>query len=178
MDSLYSRYASALLSIAKEENNVEDYKSKIKMWRNLFLENKELLHLFSSYFIEKQEKEMIVDQIFKDEDENIKNFVKIIIKNRRVSSIVKIFDEFIDECNEYLNILDGIVYSIKPLSTNQIESLRNNLEIRLNKKIELINLIDDRLIGGIKVVIKDQIFDGSVKNRMEKLKESLILGGK
>lgn len=174
MDSLYSRYAGALLSIAIEENKIEVYRNKIKVWKNLIMENQDLLHLFSSYFISKEEKEQIIDQLFVEEEENIKNFIKVIVQNKRANSILKIFDEFISECNEKLEISEGIVYSVEKLSKEQLDALEKNLSIRLNSKVELVNLIDERLIGGLKVVVKDKIFDGSIKNKLEKLKESLM----
>ena len=174
MDSLYSRYAGALLSIAIEENKIEVYRTKIKVWKNLIMENQDLIHLFSSYFISKEEKEQIIDQLFVDEEENIKNFIKVIVQNKRANSILKIFDEFISECNEKLEISEGIVYSVEKLSKEQLDALEKNLSIRLNSKVELVNLIDERLIGGLKVVVKDKIFDGSIKNKLEKLKESLM----
>ena len=64
MDSIYSRYASALLSLAIDENLVVEYKDEIKMLKEVFKENKEILHLFSSYFIEDEDKEKVVDEIY------------------------------------------------------------------------------------------------------------------
>ena len=178
MDSLYSRYASALLSIAEEKNQIDAYRNKIKMWRKLISENEELLHLLSSCFIEKDDKENIIDEIFKEEDEEIKNFVKIVNNNKRTNELLKIFDEFILEANERLGIKDGIVYSIDTLSKEQMESIRSKLSLRLGCEVELQNVIDKRLLGGVKIVVEDKIFDGSIKNKLEKLKESLISGGK
>ena len=178
MDSLYSRYASALLSIAEEKNQIDVYRKKIKMWRTLISENEELLHLLSSCFIEKEDKENIVDEIFKDEEIEIKNFVKIVIQNKRTNELLKIFDEFILEANERLGIKDGIVYSIDYLSKEQMASIQKNLSLRLKCECELTNVVDKRLLGGIKVVVEDKVFDGSIKNKLEKLKESLISGGK
>ena len=44
---------------------------------------------------------------------------------------------------------------------------------KLNHKIELKNIIDERLIGGVRVVINDHVFDGSVKFKLETLKNNL-----
>ena len=167
MDSLFSRYASALFSIALEENKVEFYKNEIKMLKQVILQNDEILHLLSSCFIQKEDKEKIIDEVFKKQDINIINFLKVIVNNKRVNYLIKIFDEFIKTCNENLNVKEGIVYSITKLA----------LKVRLNCEVELVNLIDERLLGGVKVVIEDKIFDGSIKNKLEKLKSSLISGG-
>ena len=59
MDSLYSRYANGLFSIALEENKVDLYRKRIKMIKNVFEENDDFLHLLSSCFISNKEKEII-----------------------------------------------------------------------------------------------------------------------
>ena len=175
MDSLYSRYANALLSIAIEEEKIEFYRNEIKEIRKSFLENEEIIHLLSSAFLEFGEKEDIIDNIYKGND-NVKNFLKIIVRNRRTNYIIKIFNEFVKKCNELLGIKDGIVYSVNPLNKEDIERIELGIEKRLNVKVELENRIDERLIGGVKVIVEDKIFDGSIKNKVEKLKESLVRG--
>ena len=176
MDSLYTRYANALLSIASDEKRVDYYRNEIKTIRKAFLENEKIVHLLGSAFIEFEEKEQIIDNIY-NENDNIKNFIKIIVKNKRSDSIVKIFNEFIKSCNELINIKDGIVYSVKPLSEDEKVKVEKVIEAKLGSQVELENVIDERLIGGVKVIVEDKIFDGSVKNKVERLKESLIRVG-
>lgn len=177
MDSLYSRYANGLFSLALEENKVDLYRKKIKMIKNVFEENEDFLHLLSSCFISNKDKDEIIDKVFKSEEEYIRNFLKIIFLNKRGNCLIKILNEFIKTCNENLNIKDGIVYSVNKLSNKQIERIQESLSTRLNCQVELTNSIDEKLLGGVKVTIEDKIFDGSIKNKLEKLKESLISGG-
>ena len=177
MDSLYSRYANGLFSIALEENKVDLYRKRIKIIKNVFEENDDFLHLLSSCFISNEEKDEIIDKVFKSEEEYIRNFLKIIFLNKRGNCLIKILNEFIKTCNENLNIKDGIVYSVNKLSNKQIERIQESLSARLNCQVELTNSIDEKLLGGVKVTIEDKIFDGSIKNKLEKLKESLISGG-
>ena len=177
MDSLYSRYANGLFSIALEENKVDLYRKRIKMIKNVFEENDDFLHLLSSCFISNEEKDEIIDKVFKSEEEYIRNFIKIIFINKRGNCLIKILNEFIKTCNENLNIKDGIIYSVNMLSNEQIEKIQESLSTRLNCKVELTNSLDEKLLGGVKVSIEDKIFDGSIKNKLETLKESLISGG-
>ena len=177
MDSLFSRYASALFSIAVEEGKIKDYRDEIKMLRKVIIENNDLLHLLSSCFISNEEKENIIDKVFVNQNINVVNFIKVINSNKRINYIIKIFDEFIKTCNEKLNVKEGIIYSTTELTESQITKLEKALSQRLNSQVELTNSIDERLIGGVKIVIEDKVFDGSVKNKLEKLKQSLISGG-
>ncbi len=179
MDSLYNRYASALNSIAVEGKKVEIYRTKIKMVKKLIAENEELIHLLSSCFITEEEKEKVIDQIFKDEEEqDIVNFIKVIVHNKRAKEMKRICDEYIKISNAELGIKDGIIYSTEKLEEQEITKVEKKLSEVLKTKVELVNEIDQRLIGGIKVVIGDKVFDGSLKNKIESLKASLIAGGK
>ena len=49
--------------------------------------------------------------------------------------------------------------------------------MRFAKKVELKNQIDESLIGGVKIVIKDRVYDSSIKYKLEQLKSSLIKKG-
>jgi len=176
MDSLYTRYANALLSIAMDENRVDYYRNEIKTLRKAILENEEIIRLLSSAFLEFEEKERIIDNIYKD-NENIRNFLKIIVRNKRSGYLIKILNEFVKSCNEIIHVKDGIVYSVTALSEEEINKIEKGIETRLGCQVELENVIDERLIGGVKVMVEDKIFDGSIKNKVERLKESLIRGG-
>ena len=140
-------------------------------------ENNDLKHLFSSCFLTQEEKEKVIDEIFNAFDEYIVNFIKIIVKNKRSNYIVNIFNEFNKLCNNYLNIKEGIIYSTEKLSLDEINKVEKKFTEILSSQVELKNIIDEKLIGGIKVVIEDKIYDGSIKNKLEHMKSSLKQGG-
>ena len=177
MDSIYNRYALGLFSIAKDENKVEIYKDEIKNIDTLLKENVDLVHLFSSYFINQNEKEKCVDKIFVNFQTYVINFLKLIIKNNRINKFSLIAKEFNKLCNDYLHIKEGIIYSTEILSQEQIKKVEDKLSEVINTKVELTNQIDEKLIGGIKVIVDEKVFDGSIKNKLEKLKSTLISGG-
>lgn len=176
MDSLYTRYANALLSIAIDEDKVDYYRIEIKNIRTAFLSDNGIINLLSSAFIDFNDKEEIINNIYKGND-NVLNFMKIIVRNRRANVMIKIFNEFIKKCNETLNIKDGYVYSVRKLTEEEIEKIEDGISEKLASRVELENIIDEKLIGGVKVLVEDKIFDGSIKTKIEKLKESLIKGG-
>lgn len=177
MDSLFNRYALGLFSIALEENKVREYKNSIKMIKNIILNDNDFIHLLSSCFLTQEEKDKVIDEVFINEDKYVLNFIKVIIKNKRVYQMRGIFDEFNKMCNDYLGIKEGIVYSTYLLEDDKIKKLENSFIKLFGCDVELTNHIDEKLIGGIKVVIEDQIFDGTVQSKLSTLKQSLI-GGK
>ena len=75
--------------------------------------------------------------------------------------------------NEELNIDEGYVYSTEPLDASQIAKIEDAVGKKLGHKVELKNNIDSRLIGGVRVVINDHVYDGSIKFKLETLKNNL-----
>ena len=89
---------------------------------------------------------------------------------------MEILNEFIRISNLEDGIIEGIIYSVEFLSSEQIDNVSKAIEQKINKKVVLKNRIDNTLIGGIKVVVDDYNFDGSIKNKLKKLNQYLKEG--
>ena len=104
------------------------------------------------------------------------HFIFLIIDKKRINYLDKICVEFNSECNEYRNIFEGTIYSVERLNEKQIKEIEESIALKLNKKVELSNVLDSSLIGGIKIVVNDTVFDNSIVNRLQSLKQELING--
>ncbi len=174
MDSLALRYARALFSIAKDEKKVLAYKEAMNYLEDYFVQNSEVDTYLKSYFVSEKDKYDVIDKITKQfELVNLSSFIKLLVKKHRFDVFRYIEKEFIKLANEELGIYSGIVYSTIPLSKKEIASIEEAISIKEKQKVELINKIDEKLIGGVKVAIADKVYDGSVKNKLEILKSQL-----
>ena len=177
MDTIASRYAKALLELAIETDKVIDYQSQMKYVRSVVNDNLELIDFLKCYTIKDQDKKSLIEKIFSnDVYREILHFIFLLIDKKRISYIIRICDEFNSECNEYRNILEGIIYSVDKLTEEKISKLEESVTLKLNKKVELTNVIDPSIIGGIKIVVNDTVFDNSVASRLQALKQELING--
>ena len=178
MNNLASRYASALLSLALEENKNEAYRQYLKSILEVIQEDKSLEKLLSCSNISKEEKKKIVDRVFVSAPSvHINSFIKVIIDNSRATYLKKIIEEFISLSNAQDGILEGYIYSSIPLEKEEIRKIELSISLKLKKKVYLIPKIKEELIGGFKVVINDYVFDASIKNKLEGLKQSLLERG-
>ena len=174
MDSLYVRYSSALLSLAKDEGKIKEYKEAIKSLLELFESNVEANTYLKSYFVSDEDKYVFVDKMCEPfKLKSLSPFIKLLVKKHRFNSFKYIAEEFISDCNDDLGIQEGYIYSTTPLDAKQIKAIEDGVSSRLNQRVELINRIDERLIGGVKVVVHDHVFDGSIKNKLETMKQKL-----
>lgn len=177
MDTIASRYAKALFELAKENDKVEIYQKQIKYVHSVIKENKELLEFLKSYKIKSSNKKDLLNKIFKDDiDLEVIYFLFLIIDKKRINYLERIFLEFNSVCNEYRDILEGVIYSYEELDRRQINKIEESVALKLKKKVELSNVIDTSLLGGIKVVVNDTVFDNSIANKMQSLKQELLNG--
>lgn len=172
-DSVDMRYALALFTVAKEDNQIKKYQSEIKEVKLVLDENNALLNLFKSEFLSCDKRYQVVDKVFKKNSLAVKNFLKILIKNHRLNSYNEIFARFNSLCNEENHVLEGIVYSVDKLDVDKMHELEEALKTKNKVDVELTNRIDPSLIGGIKVVINNHIYDYSIQSELINMKSQL-----
>ncbi|MGM9969874.1 MAG: ATP synthase F1 subunit delta [Anaeroplasma sp.] len=168
-----SEYAKALHEIAIEEN-------KIDLFLDCFLavnegyNNKDFMEIITSPFIEKNKKKEIINNVFKSLDQSFINFLYVIIDHNRFSIIKLIYEEYNKLVLEDKNIIKIQIISAKKLTEAQLLQFKSTLMLKyLGKKIEIENIVNVELIGGIQVLSNGESLDMSLKNSLDKLKESL-----
>ncbi len=174
MKEITSRYAEALFSLKRESSSLEESQLEVKELIKVLKENPDFSVLLSSSYKDFEQKEEIIDQVFKGVDEEIKTLMKIVVKNHRGQYLTEIFLEFNSLVNEYRGVKEGLVYSTESLSESQLAKLNSVISKKESRPVELKNIIDPTLIGGVKVVINDHIYDGSIKHHIEDMKLALL----
>lgn len=174
MKEITSRYAEALFSLKRDSNTLEESQQEVKELKKVFEENPGFITLLASYNKTLDEKIEIIDKTLKGVDEEIKTLIKIICQNHRAMYLIEIFDGFNSLVNEYRGVKEGLVYSTEKLSEKQLSSLNKKISEVEKMPTELRNIIDPSLIGGVKIVINDHIYDGSIKHHIEDMRTSLL----
>ncbi|MCD8194845.1 MAG: ATP synthase F1 subunit delta [Coprobacillus sp.] len=176
MSELTKRYAEGLFVLVSKEEYL-DYKEEAKLLQSLINDNPDYISTLDSAFLSKKEKEDLIDKTLKDFHPYFRYFVQIICKNHRVTELNDILQDFISLINERLGIKEGLVYSVSPLSEEEKQRIERSVSKSEGEKVELVNLVDISLLGGVKVLIGDKVYDGSLKNKLNNLK-SQLLGGR
>lgn len=170
---VYNRYAIALLQLSIEKGQPEEYRKEVKCIKEILKENKDFMMVINDVNLSLEEKYSIVDSVFKSAKEDIKIFIKIIIRNGRAFYLYEIFKETLYRFDDYLNIEEGVIYCTKDLADEDIEKAIKAIEKKTNKILEITKVIDESLLGGFKIKIKDNVYDASLKKRVSMLKEEL-----
>ena len=174
MLEIAQNYASALLSLAIDDNKVILYQEEVKELRKIIRDNPDFLLLIESRFLSVKEREDNAEKLLSNFSTDVVNFIKIIIKHNRVNYLVNILDAFNSLCNENRDIVEGLIYSAFPLEEKTLLKIKKKISKIENHEVDLIPRIDPSLIGGVKVVINSHVYDGSIKNQLEKMQIDLL----
>lgn len=168
-------YGDALFSLAKEEDKLTTYKEQLEMVLSALQKEPEFLRLLAHPKMDKEQKKEMIDSVFKPAlDKTVLNFMKLLIDKSRFSHIQDICHAFHDMYNKEYGIMVAYVTSAKALDEQEVQSLREVLETKTKKKVELVVNVDEDLMAGIRVKIGDQVIDNTARTRLENLKDMVV----
>ena len=174
MNDLTSRYAEALYKVKKDSNTLLETQELAKELIKIIKDNPDFLVLLDSSYLEKEERIAMIDKVFVSVDEEVKNLMKIAVENGRGKYLLGILQDFNSLVNEYRGVKEGLVYSAMPLKDAEIDKIASSISKKEKEPVELKNIVDPHLLGGVKVVINDHVYDGSLKHHVEQLKSTLL----
>jgi F-type H+-transporting ATPase subunit delta len=106
-------------------------------------------------------------------DPKITNLLGVVIDNGRLSALPEIAAQFKALVNAQLGTSDATVYSAFAIDDAALADVVTALQKRFGRKLNARVEIDTDLIGGIRVVVGDEVLDTSVKARLEQMKVAL-----
>ena len=102
-----------------------------------------------------------------------KNLLRTVIDNGRLSVLSEIAQQFHALANRHGGISEAVIHSAFPIDDGQLADVVSALEKRFGRKLQASVLVQPDLIGGIRVVVGDEVLDTSVKARLEQMKAAL-----
>lgn len=103
-----------------------------------------------------------------------RNFVAVLISHERLGALSEIVEEYRLEMNRRLQISDAEVLTARPLQEQERATLEREVAELAGTRVNATFRQDKSLIGGAIVRIGSTIYDGSVRGRLERLKERLV----
>ena len=105
--------------------------------------------------------------------EAARNFLRVVLENGRLDALPEVAAQFRSLVNSKSGSSDAVVFSAFPIADAALAELGASLEKRFGRKLNLTVKPDDSLIGGVRVVVGDEVLDTSVKARLEQMKAAL-----
>ena len=174
IDIIANRYAEALFQLSEEENITKEIYNELHSVLNIIKSNKDLDNVLKSPLVAKAEKVQLIETLFNNKiNNNLKNFLKILVEKGRISSLKSIELTFKQLLNDRDNIIEGTVISAIPLTGEKVKELEEKLSKKYNKNVTLENKVDKSILGGVLIRLGNIQIDGSVKTRLDNIKDQL-----
>lgn len=168
-------YGDALLAAAAEKNNSVEMMEEVVALKEVMTENPSLMTLMCNPRISVEERSDIIRQVFGNRiSEELFSFLMILVEKGRFGDLFDILDYFTMKVREEQGIGTAYVATANELTQEE----KNKIEAKLlattsYKKIDVFYSVDESLIGGMTIRIKDRVVDSSVKSKLSSMKKSL-----
>jgi F-type H+-transporting ATPase subunit delta len=169
------RYALALFQIAREQKLLDKVEEELRVVKEVLYLNEDLKSVLKSPKLSKETKKQILKTSFSSLDKNLFNTLMLLIDRHRQDEIIPMAEAFIELANEERGVEVADVYSIRPLSDEERAGLSSSFAEKVGKKsLQIENIVDSNLLGGIKIRIGNRIFDGSLRGKLDRLERKLL----
>lgn len=165
-------YAEALFRVAKAGN--------MSSWSDLVSEMAEVgANPDLKAFVEnpRATDELVVDTLLallkSDISEEARNFIGVLVENDRVTLLPEIGQQFQALKNADEGAADAAIVSAFEMSEAQINDLVEVLGKKFGRKLTPTVEVDSSLIGGVRVVVGDEVLDTSVRAKLQKMRDVL-----
>ncbi|MBQ7776318.1 MAG: ATP synthase F1 subunit delta [Lachnospiraceae bacterium] len=169
-------YGEALFEVAMEEQKADLFLEEAQGILTILEQNPELDKLMKHPKISKQEKEQVLDRVFQNNiSKEMLGFMKLLISKERYNELPKIFEYLIERIKEEKKI--GVAYVTTAVALT--EEKKANVKKRLLETTPYLTMeihfeVDEALIGGMIIRIKDRVVDSSVRTKLEEMKKQLL----
>ena len=176
MKSANLQYANALADIALAQGAAVPVAQQLGDFTAAYAGSPELRNFLKSPAVTKEEKRSVAAKISArlGASKILRNFLFVIIDHQRMHQLPEILETFQNVLRERQGIANAEIFSAVALNDAQKTEMKQTLERVTGKKIEAKFSLDLNLLGGTLVRVGDTIYDGSLRNRLNGLRERLL----
>jgi len=166
------RYARAVFELARDEGQIEEWQVRLSLLRDLLLDESVDAVLTNPTIAASRRMELI-SAAPRELDPASTNLARLLIESGRVREIGGIVDEYERLADEAAGRVRATATTAVKLSPEEHERLVHKLSQHLGKDVRLDAVVDERIIGGMKLQFGDRLVDASVAARLQQLRRRL-----
>jgi ATP synthase, F1 delta subunit len=168
-------YAQALFRLAAEKGLSDAIEQDLRLVRQVLGSDDRLLPFFESPRIPTARKKEIIRRVFAGINPYVVNTLLVLLDRRRLGEAIAMIDEYIRISNEKKGIGVAIVETVRPLTEEEKAGFSSVFAKKVGKRsLEIENVINSDLLGGVKVRIENRIYDGSLRGKLDRLERKLV----
>ena len=170
------RYAVALADVALARSEAQEVREELAAWDALVRSNAQLLEVLRHPAISYEQRLGVLEELIRRARPRptTANFLKVLLQNGRFAELGEVSTQFAQELDRRSGIVTAQVTTARPLSADAQEALRAKLGQLTGSHVRLQFEVDDELIGGIVTRIGSTLYDGSVRGRLQQMKQKMV----
>jgi F-type H+-transporting ATPase subunit delta len=173
-DSAPRRYAEAAFEIAQRDDTIDTWRRELERARDTA--NDELIGVLANPAIPLEQRLTVAEKTFAGWSQPVRNLILLLVRRGRIEQLKRVVAEFIRLDDDRQGIVHATATSALPLTDAEIRALTARLEQMTGGRIALQTAVDESLLGGLIVRVGDRLIDGSVRGRLERLRNQLASG--
>jgi F-type H+-transporting ATPase subunit delta len=174
-DSAPRRYAEAAFEIASRDGTIEEWRKDLDQAAAALGEG-ELLDVLANPALPLEGRQEIVDRVFDGLSKPARNLVSLLVRRGRIEQLPRVAAEFRRLDDQRQGIVHATATSALPLTDTEVRALTARLEQMTGGTVALQTEVDESLLGGLIVRVGSRLIDGSVRGRLERLRNQLAAG--
>jgi len=176
--SAVSTYAQALFGATREREELEKTLENLKEFVDALHESEELRSFFYGVQIPEGQKRRAIDALTEEMTSSTTNFLKVLVDNGRTEILEEVLPRYEDLVKEYQGKVEVEFVTAIELSEETLDRVRSRLgEILDGREVVLETNVDSDLVGGAVFRFGETRIDGSVRGRLQGLRETMLERG-
>jgi len=175
-DTAPRRYAEAAFEVGTRDGTVETWRIELGTAAAVLGDERLVRHL-SNPAVPLEERAAVIDRaIGKVVSRPVLNLIQLQLRRGRIEQLPRVAEEFRRLDNRRQGITEATATAAAELTPAEVKALTARLEEFTGGRVELDVTVDPSLLGGLVVRVGDRLIDGSVRGRLERLRNQLVSG--
>ena len=175
ISNISKRYARAFFDIAGEEKKLEQYYNELHQFSSVIAQNKDLGGFLANPIFEQESKKKVLEKIIGKLSLSPMtiNFLKLLIDKKRIDVLPDIetcYRQLMDETLKTVRVTVKTAFELTPDMRSYITS---SLKKMTGRTVDVTVENDKNLLGGIVIGVGDTLYDGSIKNQLNNMRNLL-----
>lgn len=173
--SIGRRWAKALLEIAQEKKRVEKILIELERFYQVLLASEDLKIVLTDASFSAGPRKKVLAQLVGPLglSDDLHRFLKLLIDRERIEFFESILISYREMADEFLGRVRVKVTAAEALPPAEQEKLKEILEKKTGRRILLETRVNPEILGGTLIHLKDEVFDGSIRSALLRLKEQI-----
>ena len=169
------RYATALADVATARGEAQEVRGELNDWAEMMQSNDQLLEVFRNPTIPYEQKRKVLTTLITRARvrPTTANFLQVLLQNQRLADLGEVNTRFAQILDERSGMVSAEVTTARPVAQSAQDALRAKLTTMTGQNVRLNFTTDEELIGGIVTRIGSTIYDGSVRNQLQQVRDRL-----